>query len=352
VTKRARAVSIALTVNAALLLGCINGSLLGSKKTTANKPIANASPGATPVDTPNPGEFGRAVKNLKSSFTGLANASGNAIDSIGPEDERAIGQAAAINIIQQSGGLVLEQGLVTYVNAVANHVALQGRRVVAGKDGVVRLEARRFFVGVLADDSLNAYALPGGYILLTRGLLQNMTCESDLAWALGHEIAHIDNEDGLKALKLAVGGAAFGKELAQFGATKPEGEVVTFKNPDFFAKVADKLTDISFKFGLGREDERNADSQGLMYSTAAGYDAQAAKRVLDLLATNPAKRKLFKSHDEPAVRLQLLNKQIGGLSAGKLGIDRYDRGCIQRLEASAVSTELRLLFPDPKPAAP
>lgn len=338
---RTQALSLALAANAALLLGCaaLNGSLLGSN--TANKPIAAASPtpsGGKPVDTPNPGELGRAIKNLRSSFTSLASASGNAIDSIGPDDERAVGQAAAINIIQQSGGLVLEQGLVTYVNAVANHVASQGRRVVGGKDGVVRMEARRFFVGVLADDSLNAYALPGGYILVTRGLLQNMTCESDLAWVLGHEIAHVDNEDGLKALKLAVGGAAFGKELAQFGAQKPEGEIVTFKNPEFFAKVSDKLTDISFKLGLGREDERNADSQGLMYSTAAGYDAQGAKRVLELLATNPAKRKIFATHDEPSVRLQLLNKQIGGLTAGKLGIERYDRGCIQRLEAAKASS--------------
>lgn len=338
--RRGNSLVLAISVNAALLLGCINGSLLGSKTPNDNKPIAKstASGTTTATDTPNPGEFGRAVKNLKTSFQGLAKASGSAIDAISADDERAVGQAAAINIIQQSGGLVLEQGLMTYVNAVANHVGQQGQRVVTGKDGVARINSRRFFVGVLADDSMNAYAMPGGYILLTRGLVQNLSCESDLAWVIGHEIAHIDNEDGLKALKVAVGGTAFGKELAQFGAQKAEGETVTFKNPVFFAKVADKLTEISFKFGLGREDERNADSQGLMYSTAAGYDAQGAKRVLELLATNPAKRKIFATHDEPSVRLQLLTKQIGGLTAGKLGIDRYDRGCIQRLDAAKAAT--------------
>lgn len=338
--RRTNTLLLAISVNAALLLGCINGSLLGSKGPASNKPVANATASAavSPTDTPNPGELGRAIKNLKGSFQGLAKASSSAIDAISADDERAVGQAAAINIIQQSGGLVLEQGLVTYVNALANHVGQQGQRVTTGKDGVARINSRRFFVGVLADDSMNAYAMPGGYILLTRGLIKNLSCESDLAWVLGHEIAHIDNEDGLKALKVAVGSAAFGKELAHFGAQKPETETATFKNPEFFAKVADKLTDISFKLGLGREDERNADSQGLMYSTAAGYDAQGAKRVLELLATNPAKRKIFATHDEPSVRLQLLNKQIGGLTAGRLGIERFDRGCILRLDAANAAT--------------
>lgn len=348
--RRRQTLVLAISVNAALLLGCINGSLLGSKTPDKNKPVprVTATAGTAP-STPNPGEFGRAVQNLKTSFTSLAKASGAAIDAISADDERAIGQAASINIIQQSGGLVLEEGLIKYVNAVANHIGQQGQRVVTGKDGVARINSRRFFVGVLADDSMNAYAMPGGYILLTRGLLQNLSCESDLAWVLGHEIAHIDNEDGLKALKLAVGGSAFGKELLQFGATKPEGETVTFKNPAFFAKVADKLTEISFNFGLGREDERNADSQGLSYSTVAGYDAQGAKRVLELLATNPTKRKIFATHDEPAVRLQLLNKQIGGLTVGKLGIERFDRGCIQRLDAARASSASASV-PTPAPA--
>lgn len=338
-TRARKALAVAFAANIALLFGCMNGSLLGSK-TNENKPIAKKTPDPNATDTPNPGELGRAIRNLKASFQGLAQASGKAIDAISADDERAIGQAAAISIIQQSGGLVLEQGLVTYVNAVANHVAQQGKRANTGKDGIARINARRFFVGVLNDESMNAYALPGGYILLTKGLLQNMTCESDLAWVLGHEIAHIDNEDGLKALKATVGSAAFGKELAQFGAQRSEEETATFKNPEFFAKVADKLTDISFKLGMGREDERRADSQGLMYSTVSGYDAQGAKRVLELLATNPAKRKIFKTHDDPPTRLQLLSKQIGGLTAGKLGIERYDRGCIQRLEAASRQSAL------------
>src|SRR5205085_1175167 len=111
--------------------------------------------------------------------------------------------------------------------------------VVKGKDGIARLNSRRFFVGVVNDDSMNAYALPGGYILLTRGLVENLSCESDLAWVLGHEISHVDNEDGLTALKGVVGSAAFGKELAHFGAQKSEEETASFKNPAFFAKVVD-----------------------------------------------------------------------------------------------------------------
>ena len=279
------------------------------------------------------------MKHFKRSFGQLADASGNAIDAIGPDDERAIGQAAALNIIQQSGGLVLDHGLVAYVNAVANYVGLHGERAVTGKDGIARLKARRFFVGILDDDSMNAYALPGGYILVTRGLLENLSCEADLAWVLGHEIAHVDNEDGLKALKAAVGTTAFAKELVHFGAAaEPKEEdadasKASFENPDFFAKVVDKLTSISFSLGLGRDDERQADALGLQYAIRAGYDAKAAKRVLDLLATFPSKRKVFKTHDEPPERLQLLTRKILDAPAGHLGITRFDRGAIQRLEA-------------------
>jgi beta-barrel assembly-enhancing protease len=336
----ARAAALAVTVNASLLLGCTAlQSLQGG--TQAKKPAASptataaaatasptAAPGAALTDRINKigSEMNTGFKDAGKRLDDRSSAPARAIDAITPAQERAIGQAASFSIIQQSGGLVLEEGLVRYVNQLANYVASNGERTEKGKDGVARIKARRFFVGILDSESMNAYALPGGYLLVTRGLLENLSCESDLAWVLGHEIAHVDAEHGLKALKGVVGGSTFLKEW-----TGTTGES-SLDNPAFFAKLVDKLTDITYKAGLQAKDERVADTTGLELSVKAGYDSAAPKRVLELLATNPAKWKPFASHDAPAARVQLLGPVLDKAPSGKLGLERFEKECIARID--------------------
>lgn len=338
----ARVVGVIAAVNASLLLGCTALQSLQGRPATANKPAASPKPTATPVAaasaTPAPGaaitdrlnkigsEMTTGIKDATDRMDERSAAPGRAIDAITPEQERAIGQAAAFNVIEKSGGLLLEEGLTRYVNQVANYVASKGERTEKGKDNVARVTARRFFVGVLDSESMNAYALPGGYILLTRGLLENLSCESDLAWVLGHEIAHVDAEHGLKALKLSVGGSAFLKEW-----TGSAGES-SLENPVFFAKLAEKLADITYRVGLQAKDERVADTQGLALAIKAGYDSRAPKRVLDLLAVNTAKWTPFASHDGPAQRIQLLGTAIDQAPKGKLGLERFERECVARID--------------------
>ncbi len=272
-----------------------------------------------------------ANRQLEERGRQIRSASSQAIDRITADDERALGQAAAINVIQQYGGLVLEEGLQRYLNEVANLVAAQGERQEKGTDGVARLNARRFFVGVLNDDSYNAFALPGGYVLVTKGLLRNLADEAELAWVLGHEIAHVDREDGLKALKVQVGTTAVMDEFIR-GGTADAG-AVGFGNSKFFAKLVDTMTRVTLEMGMGRTDEREADSLGLRYAIAAGYDARAARGVLALLGANPGKRALFSGHDAPATRAGILAAAIDAAPPGARGTGRFDVECAQRLEA-------------------
>ena len=344
-----RTVSLAAAANASLLVGC--AALQGLQKPKTNQPQAAASStpapspaaSATPIGAALAAKLGVMGNELTSGFKNAgermrhrALAPQRAVDAISAADERAIGQATALKIIQESGGLVLEDGLVRYVNAVANHVGMHGERTVKRADGSVRLKARRFFVGVLDDDAMNAYALPGGYVLVTRGLLENLSCEADLAWVLAHEIAHVDNEDGLKALKQAVGGTAF---LKAWSGTENDAR---FDDSEFFAKVVDRLAEITYRAGLDADLERIADKQGLRYTVAAGYDSRSAARVLDLLATSPPEKyRIFASHDPPAVRRQLLGALLDEAPKGRLGIRRFDQGAIQRLEAASRMTAAR-----------
>lgn len=258
----------------------------------------------------------------------LSNVSAPAIDAITAEDERAFGESASIVLIASHGGLVLDEPLSTYVNEVGNLVASQGSRRILRKDGTPRTTSRRVSVGILDEATPSAWSFPGGYIFVTRGLLELLQSESELAWILGREIAHIDEEHGLKALKLRVASSAF-----------LTGGAVEMKDSVLLAKVADEVLRSSVRQGMQRNDEREADLLGLEYAVKAGYDAAGAQRVLALLASlsAAAPRRLFSPHDSPEQRFQTLAAKIEAAPGGAMGAERFDTTCLRRLEAYALT---------------
>ena len=273
---------------------------------------------------------GCAALKTAATVTGVGGASiaraEGAMDRIDDDDERAVGQASSFHVIEGYGGLLLEEGLNAYLNDLANHVGMQGRRQVTLSDGRLRVTARRFFVGVLNDDSHAAFALPGGYIFVTRGLLEDLGSESELAWVLGHEIAHVDYEDGLVGVKAQVAGGSL-----------LTGGTLDFSDNKVFGKIVGAVTDHLLRNGWDKDAETRADKLGLQYAAAAGYDPHAATRVLRLLETNKSRTK---SHAEPGERADLLEAEIQRLAAsrrGKLGVQRYDRECIRHLESALIA---------------
>lgn len=293
-------------------------------------------PGTIKDKVTNPDTYLKAGERVGKSM----DAKSKAIDSISADDERAVGQAAAINVIANYGGLVLDEGLTQYVNEVGNLVAKQGKRRVLRGDGSARIKSRRVFVGVLNDSSLNAFSLPGGYILVTRGLLESLQSESDLAWILGHEIAHFDFEHGLLGLKTQMGAGAGLSELVTGGA-------INLKDTGVFKKIADSLADTIVNRGWDKEAEVDADKWGLDYSTKAGYDGVAAARVLGVLASAEAAdeaaaksagktKPVDKSHASPKERYDVLKKLIS--SGAPAVASRYDEECLKRLEAYSVAS--------------
>src|SRR5437764_581988 len=97
-----------------------------------------------------------------------------------PEQEDAIGQASAAKMIHVMG-LYDNPDMVKYVNLVGNTVARAGAR-----------NSIQYHFGILDSEIVSAFALPGGYIFVTRGALANMKSESELAGVLAHEVAHVD----------------------------------------------------------------------------------------------------------------------------------------------------------------
>ncbi len=190
--------------------------------------------------------------------------------------------------------LVKDEALQKYVNQVGRWVANQSERADLP-----------WKFGVIDSADLNAFAAPGGYVLLTKGLYQKMQSEAQLAGVLGHEIAHIVKKHQLKVLQK--------QQLLGYGASKLGG---LFGKKDKLAKKAINTgAEVSAR-GLDKDAEFEADRMGLTLAYRAGYDAYGLPDVLQTIGhTNKSDSSvalLFKTHPSPDERLAKLGDSIGG----------------------------------------
>jgi predicted Zn-dependent protease len=170
---------------------------------------------------------------------------GQAALPIGVEKEREIGFGIAATVAGRYR-LVEDPALNEYVALVGATVAEQS----------VRAGEIDFRFGVLDTEDVNAFAAPGGYILITRGALALMESESELAGVLAHEVAHVDEKHVLDDIRRA-------------GVMSTASDEAQLSGPLLDA-ISEKGASLLFT-GLSREDEIQADSLGLLYASAVGY---------------------------------------------------------------------------------
>ena len=215
---------------------------------------------------------------------------GKATLEIDQKDEIAMGDDMAARLLG-AAPLVNNPGLQQYVNRVGRWLAAQTER-----------PDLPWQFGVLDAPELNAFAVPGGTIFVTRGLLAQMKSEAELAGVLAHEIGHVLKKHHLKAIQKSAQAALAG-----------EGLNVALK--DRAPAVRDKLISAgteTYARGLDKSDELEADRLGVVIAARGGYDAYGLPAVLQTLqAMNPADSGLalmFKTHPAPAERLDALDK--------------------------------------------
>lgn len=226
------------------------------------------------------------------------------------EEELRIGQQIAGNLLG-AAPLVRDEALQRYVNRVGRWVALQSERPDL---------PWRF--GVIESDDLNAFAAPGGYIFLTKGLYKQLANEAELAGVLGHEIGHVIRKHHLKLLQKSQAIAAVGSFLGS--KVKDEGQVVQ----NLIGNGAEIVAR-----GLDKDAEYEADRIGMVLSARAGYDAYALPAVLAEIGHVAKDDKrvslLFKTHPLPEDRLEHLSTAVGerldGLPEGQSGMSRFYR---------------------------
>jgi len=211
------------------------------------------------------------------------------------EAESVLGRALAVSLL--TNGLVRDAKLVGYVNAVA--------AVVGSRSERYDLPYR---VAVIDDAGVNGFGLPGGYIVVTRGLLAQVRDEAELACLLGHELAHISRYHGLREYQ---------KREVHRRADKIFGELDRATNRvDDDRKVEEDLAAVmdeswlKIMGGRARSDELEADVFGAAYAAAAGYEPSAAVSLLDRIQSQFAEGDRYRHHPPIVQRIAELKRAI------------------------------------------
>jgi len=215
------------------------------------------------------------------------------------DQEIALGLQSAPQMAAQFGGLHPNPEAQTVVDEV-------GERLVAGSEASDT--PYQFEFNLLADDeTINAFALPGGPIFITAGLMNRLETEGQLAGVLAHEIVHVvarHSAEQIAKSKLTEGltGAAV---IAAYDPENP--------NSSQQAAIVSALIGQVVNMKYGRDDELEADRLGVRFMAEAGYDPHSMISVMEILAEaggGARQPEFFSTHPNPDRRIERIQAAI------------------------------------------
>lgn len=207
-------------------------------------------------------------------------------------EEIALGLTAAPQMAKQYGGLDASRHDQERLDAI-------GARLLAGKS--LHNSDYRYDFHLLADDgTINAFALPGGQIFITRGLYKELRTEGEVAAVLGHEIGHVVGRHS--AAQLA-------KQRLTQGLAGAAGVATGDQSGTQLAMMVGQV--VGMKYGRG--DELQSDTLGVRFLVEAGYDPRAMLRVMEVLAKasqGGRQAEFFSTHPNPENRIGVIKQAI------------------------------------------
>jgi predicted Zn-dependent protease len=233
---------------------------------------------------------------------------------VSEQQEIQMGQEGAQQVAQEIG-LIKDQALQNYVQGVGAALAAKSER-----------PNLPWTFRVVDDPSPNAFALPGGFIFVTRGLLDLMNNEAELASVVGHEIGHVTARHSVQQMsqqqiaQLALGvGSILSPTVAQFGGVASQGLGLLFLK-------------------YGRDDERQADDLGFRYALGQGYDVRymddvfrSLQRLGEASKQSPLPTWLA-THPGEAERIQTIDAKLAALQPNQLANAKVNaQGYMQRI---------------------
>jgi beta-barrel assembly-enhancing protease len=288
----------------ARILALFTGLLL------AGMPLAGS------CDFPSLDSLGDLYKSVKQAFVPATE-----------EQEIAIGHDAAATLLGASkpiDGAAVQD----YVNKVGLWIALPSDR-----------PNLPWHFAVVDSDDIDAFAAPGGFVFITRGLLLHMHNEAELAGVLGHEISHVVMKHHLNALQRAA-------KLDLAGQAAKQGAAQEGYDSDLDNKLMDQVSGATrtlYSKGLDKGDEIDADRMGVVLAARAGYDPYGLLAVLQTLAAVDPKSSsmqlLLATHPSPDDRIKALSSSMEGGRMGRFGghaegQERFE-GIVKQLVAEA-----------------
>lgn len=203
-------------------------------------------------------------------------------------DDVEIGNKYAPEVEKQLGGAIPNPDLQAYVSGV-------GKRCAA----VTGVTDYPFTYTAVNDKSMNAMALPGGHIFITRGLLEKMNSEAQLAGVLAHETTHVVARHSTNQMSQQIGVDILLSAASKAGASE---------NAVTVANLATQLIGLKYS----RDQEEEADMGGLDYMIAAGYSPWGMVEVMKTLEANSqgGSMEWLSSHPSPGNRVGYLTAAI------------------------------------------
>ncbi|HET6520277.1 MAG TPA: M48 family metalloprotease [Geminicoccaceae bacterium] len=231
-----------------------------------------------------------------------------------PAQERQVGRQQHPQVVAQFGGAQEDPELQAYVERI-------GRGLAAASE----LPDLDFTFTVLDTDTVNAFAIPGGYVYVTRGLVALANDEAELAGVIGHEIGHVTARHSAQRQTQSVFA-----QLGQFGLTVL-GAVFGGETGAQLGSQVGGLGGLAYVQSYSREQEFEADRLGVRYLTGAGYDPAAMASFLRTLDRDTALRQrlagggaaqardasLFASHPRTMDRVERAIAEVEGATPGE-----------------------------------
>ena len=241
-----------------------------------------------------------SVGNLVSIGQGVQNVQKAEQTEFTPEQEYYIGRAVAANLLA-TRKVYDNQKATDYLNVLERALSIYSDRPETFGG---------YHVLIMDSDEINAFAAPGGLILVSRGLLRCATSEDSVAAILAHETSHVVLQHGLNAIKQARKTAAY-RELAITTANTVGGSNVRDLTDLFKDSIAD-ITNTLVNSGYSRDQEMQADQMALSIMRRAGYDPNAFDAMLKVMETKikPGGLDFAKTHPDPKDRITEVDKTL------------------------------------------
>lgn len=218
--------------------------------------------------------------------------------AMSPSQEISLGLESAPQMARQMGGELPPNDPRT------RRVQRMGEMIIANTDA--KKSPWKFEFHLLADPrTVNAFALPGGQIFITEGLLSRTKTDAQLAGVLSHEIGHVIERHTAQQMAKGQLGQMLVVAVGAAASDDPSGST-----PGMIAGLVNQMMQLRYSRG----DESEADLWGIRLMSQMGYDPRAMIEVMQILKAagggDPSTLEFFKTHPDPDIRIQQIEEYL------------------------------------------